>query len=83
MHTPYTPIDCAFHDEILSLATHRRVCQIIFMDDTGKEVSVSDQINDVYSRGSEEFLRLRGGPVIRLDRIVSVNGKFLHPSCEP
>lgn len=83
MTTPYTPIDCTIHDELLSLATLRHECVIVYRSEDGKEVSVSDTIGDAFTGGKKEFLRLRWGTVVRLDRIVSVNGKPLRTNCPP
>lgn len=49
-------------------------------DDSGYAVA-RGRIVDVYSRGGAEYLRLEDGTVIRLDRIVSVNGKPFQTMC--
>jgi len=38
-------------------------------------VEVQDQIVDVYSANKADFLKLKDGTEIRLDRLVSVNGQ--------
>jgi transcriptional antiterminator Rof (Rho-off) len=76
MSSPYKPIACGFHDELLSLATLKKVSQIRYADN-GEEKVVSDRIVDVFTMGKEEFLRTTSGLIIRLDQLVSVHGKEL------
>jgi Rho-binding antiterminator len=76
MSEPYRPISCDFHDELCLLALRRRVCEIIYRDSIGREeVAVEDRIEDVYTQGKEEFVRLGSGVAVRLDRLVRVDGK--------
>lgn len=75
MSEPYRPIACDFHDELCLLALRRRVCEIVYRDSAGREARLEDRIEDVYTEGGEEFLRLAGGGIIRLDRLVRVDGQ--------
>jgi transcriptional antiterminator Rof (Rho-off) len=77
MSKPYRPISCDFHDELCLLAMRRRACEIVYRDSAGQEMKAEDRIEDVYTAGKEEFLRLTGGKIIRLDRLVKVDGKSL------
>jgi Rho-binding antiterminator len=77
MSETYQPISCDFHDELCLLAMHQRACEIVYRDADGREAGVVDRIEDIYTEGKEEFLRLAGGAVIRLDRLVTVDGKPL------
>lgn len=72
---PYTPIDCSVHDTLESLATLHRVCDIIYRDGRGERSLATDVIEDVYTEGSAEFVRLRSGATIRLDELISVDGR--------
>ncbi len=69
---PYTPISCDLHDHLLAYATLRRICVVIYTNEAGEEVDVQDQIVDVYTQSGEEFLKLQGGTVIRLDHLIRV-----------
>jgi Rho-binding antiterminator len=77
MTEPYQPISCDFHDELETLAVMRRKCAITYRDSSGEPVTVEDCIEDVYARDKEEFLKLKSGSVIRLDRLIEVDGKRL------
>jgi transcriptional antiterminator Rof (Rho-off) len=75
MDQPYIPIDCARHDELLALATLRRPCtlEVELVDST--PANLAGVIEDVYTEAGAEYMRLRGGPTVRLDRIHSLNGQ--------
>lgn len=70
----YCLVDCGFHDQLEALATLRQFCQISYRTVTGEVVEVQDQIVDVYAANHADFLKLKDGTEIRLDRLISVNG---------
>ncbi|MCC5934343.1 MAG: hypothetical protein JJU35_08825 [Balneolales bacterium] len=69
--SPYTPIACALYDELERLVIRREEVRIVFRD-LGQEHSRTDTIADVYSRDKQEFIKLKSGMEIRLDRLSSV-----------
>ncbi|KAF3889466.1 MULTISPECIES: hypothetical protein [Nostocales] len=71
----YILVDCGFHDELEALATMRQKCCIIYRGVADEVLEIQDQIVDIYSANKADFLRLRNSTEIRLDRIISVNGK--------
>lgn len=77
MMEDYQPISCDFHDELEALAVRRRKCEITYRDISGNPVTVEDCIEDIYARDKEEFLKLKSGLEIRLDRLIEVDGKRL------
>ncbi|MEL6224641.1 MAG: hypothetical protein AAFR31_18565 [Cyanobacteria bacterium J06627_8] len=70
----YVPIDCGFHDRLEAWSILGQDCQILYRDADYAVVEVTDQIVDVYAKNSADFLKLKDDTVIRLDRLVSVNG---------
>lgn len=70
--TPYTPIDCSVHDELLALTTLRKDVTITYLDEKGPSMTIHSTIEDVYTKGKAEFLRTKDGTVIRLDRLLRV-----------
>lgn len=72
---PYTPIDCSYYDELEALATLRREAHIIYLNESEEALSVTSLIKDFYIRDKVEFMLLANGLEIRLDALVSVNGK--------
>jgi len=75
MDQPYIPINCERHDELLALATLRRPCTLDVERPDGTFDNLAGVIEDVYADTGVEYLRLRGGPTVRLDRIRALNGR--------
>jgi Rho-binding antiterminator len=73
-HSDYRPIACSLHDELLAAATKRAVRTIEYSDDQDATHEVVTTIDDVFTRGTEEFARLGSGETVRLDRLVRVEG---------
>ncbi|MEI2577698.1 hypothetical protein [Scytonema sp. PRP1] len=73
----YIPVSCDFHDELEALATLRQKCRIVYSNAANELVEVQGLIVDVYAANKADFLKLKDGTEIRLDRIVSVNDKQL------
>ncbi len=81
MSENYEPISCSFHDELEILAMHRQACVIVFTGKDQATIQLTSTIVDVFSRDGEEFVRLADGEEIRLDRLISVDGKKLRDFC--
>ena len=73
--TGYTPIDCDNHDQLESLATLGREVRVKHRDEAGDEHLKESTIVDVFTRDGAEWIRLREGSEIRLDRLVSVEAQ--------
>ncbi|MGI0488149.1 hypothetical protein ACN4EK_22130 [Pantanalinema rosaneae CENA516] len=69
----YTPVSCDFHDQLEALATLHQDCHLVYHDDANQIIEVNARIVDVYARNHADFLKIKDGTEIRLDRIVSVN----------
>lgn len=70
----YCLVDCGFHDQLEALATLQQTCQIFYRTATEEIVEVQSQIVDVYAANKADFLKLKDGTEIRLDRLICVNG---------
>jgi len=68
----YYPVDCGFHN-LEALSTLQRTCQIIYCNMVEETVKVQDQI-DIYAANKTHF-EVKDGTEIRLDRLISVDGK--------
>ena len=77
----YQPIDCDYYDEIESWSIAKAVCDIEYTDAVGQAAFVTSRIADVFARDGAEFLRIDTGELIRLDRLLSINGKQLPKAC--
>ena len=60
---------------------HQTVAEIIFRNEKGEETTISTKVKTLQTRDSEEFLILDNGDEIRLDKLVSMNGKVLKNYC--
>lgn len=70
----YIPIDCHFYDELEALATLREEALILYVADSGENLTVTSLIKDFFIVDKVEYMLLANGMEIRLDAIVSVNG---------
>lgn len=71
--SPYTPIDCGFHDRLEHWAVTRQPVEITWRDSADTRTS-SSRILDVFAKNGADWLRLADGQIVRLDQVVSVNG---------
>ena len=80
--TSYRPISCNFYDELEARATLRQPCVIVYRPENGPtEASVTGIIDTLYIRDKVEYLRLTDGFELRLDWLVSVDGRLLAGYC--
>lgn len=70
----YEPINCAYYDQLEALAVSGRPIDIVYEENNQKK-TVNAMIKDFYTKDKEEFMVLDEGPDIRLDSIVSADGK--------
>ena len=77
----YIPISCAFYDELEALATLRKEANISYSGEDQRTIQVSGKIRDFFIREGAEYLLLDTGQEIRLDNIISVNGKIMGNYC--
>ncbi len=73
----YTPISCEFHDRLEDLATLRKAASVSFVGDDGAQQQRTATITDVYASQGAEYITLSSGEVVRLDRLVEVDGVML------
>jgi Rho-binding antiterminator len=71
----YNPINCDFYDELEALATIGKRVSIVFLDGSAK-VAVQGVIRDLFTMESIEYMKLDSGLVIRLDKLVGIDGKL-------
>ena len=72
---PYQGVSCSFYDELEALATLHRICTIRYRTETGAATSIESKIIDLYTANKSEFLKLQDETEIRLDHLISVDGK--------
>jgi Rho-binding antiterminator len=72
INNTYIPIDCNIYDVLLSNATFKKPCNIVYMSNGHKQITTAI-IVDVYTKAKEEFMQLSDDTIIRLDKIISVD----------
>lgn len=77
----YQPISCAFHDELEAIATLRKDVVIRYKDPHDHVRELTARIRTFQTRVGEEFMILHSGLEIRLDHLISVDGKLLSGYC--
>jgi Rho-binding antiterminator len=75
MRDKYIPVSCDFHDELTTLATLSEPVKIFVFNEEGTLDSITGIIEDVYTRNGEEFLLVNNNKPVRLDKIITLNGK--------
>ncbi|HPD53898.1 MAG: hypothetical protein ACO1G7_08240 [Bacteroidota bacterium] len=75
MQRPYQPIDCSLLDELEWLAMRRQPVLLSYRDEQDEEIHGVALIQDWYASQGIEYLVLGDGSVIRMDQLMSLNGK--------
>ncbi|MFK7981948.1 MAG: hypothetical protein AB8G86_18355 [Saprospiraceae bacterium] len=82
MSQKYQPINCHFYDELELLAIRQKRCLIVYFDEAKNQLEKSAVIIDFKIIAAAEFMLLKDGDKIRLDRLIAVDGKVLEGFCE-
>lgn len=77
----YKPINCGLYDELELLSLRKEKVLIKFYDENSRIVNYESVIADLFSENKVEFLKLANGKIIRLDKLIEVNGKQFGNSC--
>ena len=73
----YQPIDCNYYDVLEALATRKRYVRIQFKTELQEFISVDSIITDLYTKQGYEYMLLANGTEVRLDRLISVDGRYV------
>jgi Rho-binding antiterminator len=68
----YQPIDCTLHDRIEAHASLRKTVRIVYREGD-RVLQIDDRIIDWFAKDGAEYMRVAGGPVIRLDHVRSID----------
>ncbi|MEM9885109.1 MAG: hypothetical protein AAF849_04390 [Bacteroidota bacterium] len=77
----YKAISCDFYDILEASATLKKECIINFFNANGEEQQLVSRIINLFTKDKEEFMELEHRELIRLDRIISVDGVLLPTAC--
>jgi transcriptional antiterminator Rof (Rho-off) len=68
----YRPVACSFYDELGLRMMRGRSCTLVVAKGRTSE-TIEAVIEDVFTQGEAEYVRLNNGRCIRLDRIQQVD----------
>ncbi len=68
----YTPIACGFYDELGLRMLRGRPCRLV-IERSGERRTIEARIEDLYTEGDAEYVRLSDGSAVRLARILRVD----------
>jgi len=74
MAEKYTPIDCNYYDLLLDVIKRKQEILLVYNNLENVPIAVTAKFFDIYTKEGEEFLQLTDGMVIKLDKIISLNG---------
>ena len=77
---PYIPINCSFYDYLEEAATLKQKALITYFEQ-GETLQVEARIKTLFIKKKVEYMLLENEQNIRLDNLVSFNGKPLPKSC--
>jgi Rho-binding antiterminator len=72
MASDYQPVSCGFYDELGLRMLRGQACTLVVGDDDTTQ-TVEAVIEDIYTEGDAEYVRLDDGRRIRLDLIQQVD----------
>lgn len=78
--TIYKPIDCSFYDELELVAMRGSQAELVFLEGD-KPLRRRSIIKTIESKGGAEYLVLIDGTEIRLDNLLSIDGKVPPQQC--
>lgn len=73
----YVPVDCNYYDELEALATKKKEIEIMHLSETGVRLRKYGMIKTFFIKDKAEFMELLDGTTIRLDRLISADGKVM------
>ena len=80
MDNKYHAISCHFYDELEVLAVNKIIAKITYFENEN-EMTIEDLIVDFKTKNKEEFLILKNGTQIRLDKIIKINDLVYKTNC--
>lgn len=71
----YHPVRCEIHSLLREYLTSSRLVEIVYRDDAGQVQTTHDVIRDLFSRAGQEFVFLGRGHMVRLDHVLTLDGR--------
>lgn len=71
----YHPARCEIQSLLREYLTSSKLAEIVYRDDAGQVQTTHDVIRDLFSRAGQEFIFLGRGHMVRLDHVLTLDGK--------
>jgi Rho-binding antiterminator len=71
---PYRIVSCGFRDVMEAATVLRKSTVLIILNENEIEETIEGLIRDIFTEKGAEYLVMNGGRIIRLDRVMSVDG---------
>ena len=81
MENKYHPIDCNYYDELVLLVMRKKRCEIVYRNEANEQITELAMIIDVFTKEKVEYIKLSNDQLIRLDYLISADGKENKLSC--
>jgi len=83
MTTPstYKSINCSWYDRLIQACERKEELNLEIVDSDQSLKKILVKPVDIFSKDQAEWIKSSEGTVIRLDRILSVNGELLSGVC--
>jgi len=79
--TNYHPINCNFYDNFEAAVVQKRCVVLEYRSVRNKVSRIHTRLNDLTTHRTEEYVQLANGEWLRLDRIISIDGKVTGNTC--
>ena len=73
------PVSCEIRTLLCEYLTSSRLAEIVYRDDAGQIQTTHDVIRDFFSRAGQEFVCLSRGQMLRLDHVLTLDGRLVAP----
>ncbi|TGN40117.1 hypothetical protein [Marinobacter confluentis] len=73
------PVSCEIQALLREYLTSSRLAEIVYRDDAGQIQTTHDMIRDLFGRAGQDFMLLGRGQMLRLDHVLSLDGRLLSP----
>ncbi len=81
MKADYQPIACGLYDQLEIWAMRKVSLEITYLTEEGVVRVIKDQISTLKTLEGVEYAVLVGGQMLRLDRILLINGQLFEVTC--
>lgn len=73
----YRPVRCEIRRMLREYLSSSKLAEIVYRDDAGQIQTTHDVIRNLFSRAGQEFVFLGRGPMIRLDHVLTLDGRVV------